>query len=173
MFGPVVLRGGSVVPEDALTWRFSRSSGPGGQSVNTADSRVELSVDLAAITWTTPADRDRVLARLAPRLTLAGRREATARRDVADDKDRVEAVEAVETVETLGTVLAVAASEFRSQLRNREAALARVTELLDGALRPPPPARRATRPSRASRARRVQAESRRRSVKELRRRPQA
>ena len=170
MFGPVVLRGGSVVPEDALTWRFSRSSGPGGQSVNTADSRVELSVDLAAITWATTADRDRVLAGLARRLALADRREATARRDVADDKDQVEAVEAVEP---LGTVLAVAASEFRSQLRNREAALARVTELLDDALRPPPPPRRATRPSRASRARRVQAESRRRSVKELRRRPQA
>lgn len=170
MFGPVVLRGGSVVPEDALTWRFSRSSGPGGQSVNTADSRVELSVDLAAITWATTADRDRVLAGLARRLALADRREATARRDVPDDKDQVEAVEAVEP---LGTVLAVAASEFRSQLRNREAALARVTELLDDALRPPPPPRRATRPSRASRARRVQAESRRRSVKELRRRPQA
>jgi ribosome-associated protein len=170
MFGPVVLRGGSVVPEDALTWRFSRSSGPGGQSVNTADSRVELSVGLAAITWATPADRDRVLARLAPRLALADRREATARRDVADDKDQIKAVEAVEAV---GTVLVVVASEFRSQLRNREAALARVTELLDDALRPPPPPRRATRPSRASRARRVQAESRRRSVKELRRRPQA
>ena len=167
MFGPVVLRGGSVVPEDALTWRFSRSSGPGGQSVNTADSRVELSVDLAAITWATPSDRDRVLARLGPRLALADRRDAAARRDEADDTDQVEAGEAV------GTVLVVAASEFRSQLRNREAALARVTGLLDDALRQPPPPRRATRPSRASRARRVQAESRRRSVKELRRPPQA
>ena len=29
-----------VVPERELRWRFSRSSGPGGQSVNTADSRV-------------------------------------------------------------------------------------------------------------------------------------
>ncbi|HEY5554974.1 MAG TPA: peptide chain release factor-like protein [Cellulomonas sp.] len=167
MFGPVVLRGGSVVPEDALTWRFSRSSGPGGQSVNTADSRVELSVDLAAITWATAADRDRVLARLAPRLALAEHREGTVRRDESDESDRVEAADPV------GTVLSVAASEYRSQLRNREAALARVTVLLDDALRPPPPQRRATRPSRASRARRVQAESRRRSVKELRRRPQA
>jgi ribosome-associated protein len=167
MFGPVVLRGGSVVPEDALTWRFSRSSGPGGQSVNTADSRVELSVDLAAITWATAADRDRALARLAPRLAPAERREGTVRRDESDESDRVEAADPVRTV------LSVAASEYRSQLRNREAALARVTVLLDDALRPPPPPRRATRPSRASRARRVQAESRRRSVKELRRRPQA
>ena len=48
------LRGGVVVPDDALAWRFSRSSGPGGQSVNTTDSRVELSVDLARIPWTSP-----------------------------------------------------------------------------------------------------------------------
>ncbi|HEY5516461.1 MAG TPA: peptide chain release factor-like protein, partial [Pengzhenrongella sp.] len=47
MFGPVTLRGSVVVPEDELSWRFSRSSGPGGQSVNTADSRVELSWDVA------------------------------------------------------------------------------------------------------------------------------
>lgn len=38
-----------TVPAAALSWRFSRSSGPGGQSVNTADSRVELIVDLAAV----------------------------------------------------------------------------------------------------------------------------
>ncbi|MGZ5421467.1 MAG: alternative ribosome rescue aminoacyl-tRNA hydrolase ArfB [Aeromicrobium sp.] len=31
-----------AVPESEMTWRFSRSSGPGGQSVNTTDSRVEL-----------------------------------------------------------------------------------------------------------------------------------
>ncbi|HZL03413.1 MAG TPA: hypothetical protein VFC48_09845, partial [Cellulomonas sp.] len=109
----------------------------------------------------------RVLARLAPRLALAERREGTVRRDENDENDQDEASEPV------GTVLTVAASEYRSQLRNREAALARVTVLLNDALRPPPPPRRATRPSRASRARRVQAESRRRSVKELRRRPQA
>ena len=37
-----------VLPASALTWRFSRSSGPGGQGVNTTDSRVELLVDLTA-----------------------------------------------------------------------------------------------------------------------------
>lgn len=133
------LRGGVVVPDDALAWRFSRSSGPGGQSVNTTDSRVELSVDLARIPWTSPTQQDRVLDRLRPRLR--------------------------------GDVLTVTASEYRSQLRNREAALVRAAALLDDALAPPGPDRRATRPSRASRERRTQSERRRRATKQLRQRP--
>jgi len=40
---------GIVVPADAMTWRFSRATGPGGQGVNTTDSRVELVVDIAAL----------------------------------------------------------------------------------------------------------------------------
>src|SRR5258708_37774742 len=42
----VIVRG-SVIPPEELTWRFSRSPGPGGQSVNTPDSRGELSPHLA------------------------------------------------------------------------------------------------------------------------------
>ena len=38
-----------MVPADAITWRFSRGTGPGGQGVNTTDSRVELVVDLTAL----------------------------------------------------------------------------------------------------------------------------
>ena len=40
---------GLVLPEASLSWRFSRSSGPGGQHVNTTDSRAELSVDLSCL----------------------------------------------------------------------------------------------------------------------------
>ncbi len=40
--------GGLVIPESELEERFSKSSGPGGQSVNTTDSRVELSFDPSA-----------------------------------------------------------------------------------------------------------------------------
>ncbi len=57
-----------VVPESELRWRFSRSSGPGGQSVNTADSRVQLSLDVGATTALGPAQRARALERLAGRL---------------------------------------------------------------------------------------------------------
>ena len=49
MDGEVVTPGGIVVPADAITWRFSRGTGPGGQGVNTTDSRVELVVDLTAL----------------------------------------------------------------------------------------------------------------------------
>jgi ribosome-associated protein len=42
------LSGRWVIPAAELRWRFSRSSGPGGQNVNTTDSRVELLFDLAA-----------------------------------------------------------------------------------------------------------------------------
>ena len=57
-----------VIPERELRWRFSRSSGPGGQSVNTADSRVELSLDIAATSALGPVQRARALERLAGRL---------------------------------------------------------------------------------------------------------
>ncbi|GLY67399.1 aminoacyl-tRNA hydrolase [Amycolatopsis taiwanensis] len=58
-----------VIPAGELAERFSRSSGPGGQGVNTTDSRVELSFDVAR-SPSIPADlRPRLLARLAARLT--------------------------------------------------------------------------------------------------------
>jgi ribosome-associated protein len=56
------------IPDGELSWRFSRSSGPGGQSVNTTDSRVELSFDVAHTTALGPTLRARALERLADRL---------------------------------------------------------------------------------------------------------
>jgi ribosome-associated protein len=57
-----------VVPERELTERFSRSGGPGGQGVNTTDSRVELSFDVAASHSLPEATRARMLNRLEGRL---------------------------------------------------------------------------------------------------------
>ncbi|MEV2239955.1 alternative ribosome rescue aminoacyl-tRNA hydrolase ArfB [Micromonospora sp. NPDC049891] len=57
-----------VVPAAELRERFSRSSGPGGQGVNTADSRVELSFDLAGSPSISESLRARALDRLAGRL---------------------------------------------------------------------------------------------------------
>jgi len=60
MDGDVVTSSGIVVPARAITWRFSRGTGPGGQGVNTTDSRVELIVDLNALgTSNEVADRVR------------------------------------------------------------------------------------------------------------------
>ena len=66
--GDLPVSGNLVVPANALAWRFSRSSGPGGQGVNTADSRVELSVAPLELPGLTDAQRTRLAERLGPRL---------------------------------------------------------------------------------------------------------
>jgi ribosome-associated protein len=136
--GPVVVRGVQI-PADELRWRFSRSGGPGGQSVNTADSRVELSFDVHRSPALPEHLRSRLLTRLDHRL--------------------------------VDGVLTIAASEYRSQHRNRQAARARLAELLTEASAPPPPRRRPTRPTRGSKERRLAGKKRRSQTKQLRRRP--
>ncbi len=66
--GPLRVTRSVLIPERELHWRFSRSSGPGGQSVNTADSRVELSFDVGRTTALGPVQRARALERLRGRL---------------------------------------------------------------------------------------------------------
>jgi ribosome-associated protein len=63
------VNGWLVIPDAELSERFSRSSGPGGQSVNTADSRVELSFDIGRSAVLPEWARTRALARLATRLS--------------------------------------------------------------------------------------------------------
>jgi ribosome-associated protein len=53
-----------VIPEAELRWRFSRSSGPGGQSVNTTDSRVELEWDAGRSDVLSAAQRQRLVDRV-------------------------------------------------------------------------------------------------------------
>jgi ribosome-associated protein len=137
MPGPLRVTRSVVIPERELMWRFSRSSGPGGQSVNTADSRVELGLDIARTSALGPIQRARVLERLSRRL--------------------------------VDGVLTVRASEHRSQLRNREAALERMAKILAGALAPPPPRRRPTKPRRGAVERRLADKKRRSRTKQLRR----
>jgi len=66
--GPLRVTRSVVVPERELRWRFSRSSGPGGQSVDTADSRVELSLDVSRTSALGPVQRARAMERLGRRL---------------------------------------------------------------------------------------------------------
>jgi ribosome-associated protein len=62
--------GGLLVPEGDLEERFSRSSGPGGQSVNTTDSRVEVVLDLTATTALDEEQRARAVRKLGPRVAV-------------------------------------------------------------------------------------------------------
>jgi ribosome-associated protein len=59
-----------VIPASELTWRFSRSGGPGGQHANTADTRVEVRFDIAASPSLGPRQRARLLERLGPELRV-------------------------------------------------------------------------------------------------------
>jgi ribosome-associated protein len=127
---------GLRIPAAELVERFSRSSGPGGQGVNTTDSRVELSWDVAASAALSDTQRARLLSRLGGRL--------------------------------VGGVLTISASEHRAQLRNRVAARERLAALIAGALEPER-VRRATRPSRAAKQRRLDAKRHRGALKATRR----
>ena len=64
----LVINKSVVIPQAELVVKFSRSSGPGGQGVNTADSRVQLSFDLANSGSMSEFLRERALARLSSKL---------------------------------------------------------------------------------------------------------
>jgi ribosome-associated protein len=86
-----------VVPASALGWRFSRSSGPGGQGVNTADSRVELSVAVRDLPGLSDAQRQRLTERLGTRLvdgvlTIAASEHRQQLRNRQAARDRLAAV---------------------------------------------------------------------------------
>jgi len=129
-------RTGFIVPAAELLERFSRSSGPGGQGVNTTDSRVELR-------W--PVLGSPALAKLSEPQRLR--------------------VETVLRDRMVSGELIIVASEHRSQRQNRVAARNRLAEALRQALLPPPPPRRATRPTRGSQRRRLEAKKQRGATK--------
>lgn len=137
--GPGAPRG-LVIPAWELSERFSHSSGPGGQSVNTTDSKVQLSWEISTTSALSDIQRSRALERLDSKL--------------ADG------------------VLTVSASQERSQFRNRKLARERLAAIIREALVPVVP-RRATKPTKASIRRRLDAKKRRASLKQNRQRPAA
>ena len=128
-----------TIPAAELEWRFSRSSGPGGQHVNTTDSRVALTWNVADSAALSEEQRARLMHRLKHRL-IAGE-------------------------------LVVTASEQRSQLRNRETALAKLAEMVADGLAPGPATRRRTKPTRGSNYRRLDAKKQRSATKQQRQKP--
>jgi ribosome-associated protein len=128
-----------TIPAAELRWKFSRSSGPGGQHVNTSDSRVQLTWNVAESLVLSEEQRAVILTRLGRRL-VAG-------------------------------AITVTVSEQRSQLRNRQSALDALARLIQDALAPPGPVRRATRPTRGSARRHLIAKKQRSATKQQRQRP--
>jgi ribosome-associated protein len=124
-----------VLPLAEVELRFSRSSGPGGQHANTAETRVEAVFDVTASSALTELQKRRVAAKAGP-------------------------------------VLRAVAQDERSQWRNRELALERLVAQLRAALRVER-RRVATKPTAASRERRLEAKKRRSRAKQLRRPPDA
>jgi ribosome-associated protein len=122
-----------VLPLADVEFRFSRSSGPGGQHAQKSETRVEAVLDVETTTALSPAQKRRVVARAGP-------------------------------------VLRAVAQDDRSQARNRELALERLVEQLRRALRVER-RRVPTRPTEASRERRLEEKRRRSKVKRLRRGP--
>jgi len=118
---------------DEIELRVSRSSGPGGQHANTAETRVEAVFDVEASSSLTERQQQRVLAKAGP-------------------------------------VLRAVAQDERSQARNRELAVERLVAKLADALRVERP-RRPTRPTAASRERRLESKRRRSAVKRNRATP--
>ncbi len=113
-----------TIPASEIRFRFSRSSGPGGQNVNKRETQVELTFDVAGSTSLSPTQRDRLQRKLRSRIDSEG-------------------------------VLHLVASEERTQGRNREIALERFSDLVREALKPDPPKRRPTRPSKRAKERRL------------------
>ena len=122
-----------VLPLGEVSFRTSRSSGPGGQHAQKSETRVEAVFDVEASRALTDAQKRRVISRAGPVL-----------RSIAQDE--------------------------RSQLRNRELALERLVEQLRRALRVER-RRVATKPTAASRERRLEGKRRRSQTKRLRRPP--
>lgn len=125
------------IPVSELSFRYSRSSGPGGQNVNRRETRVELLFDVPNSPSLTPQQKSRLLERLAGQMDSEG-------------------------------VLRLVVESERSQLRNRQEALARFTVLLQTALRRTR-RRVPTEPSAVSIARRVDGKRRRGQLKQKRR----
>jgi len=122
-----------LLPVAEIDFRFSRSSGPGGQHANRSETRVEARFDVESSRALTDTQKRRVVARVGP------------------------------------TIRAVAQDE-RSQWRNRELATERIVEQLREALKVER-RRKPTKPSAASRERRLEDKRRRSQTKRMRRSP--
>ena len=118
-----------VVDPTDLEWRFSGSGGPGGQHANTANTRVELRLDVGAAKSLGPRQRARLLERLGPvvRVVVSDERSQARNRELALERmaERLRDALKVDTVRrptrpTLGSKQRRLADKRRQSERKRE-----------------------------------------------------
>jgi ribosome-associated protein len=131
MHEPIPVTANIVIPLDELEFRASRASGPGGQGVNTTDSRVELRFDVAHSPSLRPVERARLLAALGGRLDAGGRLRIVAQTHRSQLLNRRLAIERLRTLladalrprtERRPTRPSAAARERRLATKRRQAA---------------------------------------------------
>ena len=122
-----------TIDENELEFQFTRSGGPGGQNVNKVNSRVELRFDLAQSVSLSEDQRERLIEKLANRLTTEG-------------------------------VLRLVSQSERTQSANKRVVLERFAAILKGALNVEKQ-RKPTKPTKASKRRRLDAKVRRGKLK--------
>jgi ribosome-associated protein len=146
VMGGQALAPGVVVPSGAVRWAFSRSAGPGGQNVNKLATKAELRIAIEDLP---------ISGRAKGRLRAAAGRRVIGAETVVDEDGRSR---------ERGGELVLTSESQRSQGRNKDECLEKLRELLVGAMAEPK-VRRKTKPSKSSKARRLEGKKRRGEIK--------
>ena len=133
----LIISPGLVIPSNELHWRFSRSSGSGGQNINKTDTKVNLSFNIENSKALTSYQKHQVTKQLNHQI--------------------------------VNSTIKVVTQEHRTQYKNRRLALIRLGILLRKSLKPPPKARKATKPTKSSQRRRLESKKKQGEKKQNRR----
>ena len=126
-----------VIPSKEIKWRFSRSSGPGGQNVNKIESRVEIIFNLEDSKVLNDFQKEILKVKLKNKLVN-------------------------------NKILYLAVQEYRNQLLNRQLALIKFSSIMRDALNKPTKLRKSTKPTKASKRKRIEFKKKRGELKKSR-----
>jgi len=126
-----------VIPSKEIKWRFSRSSGPGGQNVNKVESRVQIIFNLEDSKVLNDFQKEILKVKLKNKLVN-------------------------------NKILYLAVQEYRNQLLNRQLALIKFSSIMRDALNKPTKLRKSTKPTKASKRKRIEFKKKRGELKKSR-----